>query len=193
MNLSARPLSRLLLLAACAWPLAAVSCNDASNSVQAQDNTKAAATSEGESSEPVPERVLERSKERWDLIVKAGEDSTRWVEIYEYLTPTVRKQYPLTSYLPTKEQFAYDQPTEPKILKLAGDKAYLSVRATWLAYKHAQVRQADGGKDLVKPFQSIEEWHWIDGDWYLQQPHRESDFHRENPDFFKRDTSEEAK
>lgn len=170
--------------------LALVACQDATTTVQAQESTPEVDATKAPASEPVPERVLERSKARWDLIVRANEEKELWIEVYHFLTPSVQKAYPITAYLPTKEQFSYDQPSEPKILKIVDNRAYVAVRATWLAYLHEEVKKAHGGGSLVKPFQSIEEWHWIDDEWYLEQPHRESDFHRENPDFFKRDKAE---
>lgn len=169
--------------------LAFGACSDSANEVQAHSSD------EQDSTEPISyegataERVLARSTERWGLIVEAGQNQERWIEVYEFLAPAVRDGYPITVYLPSKAKFHYDQPSKPKLLKLEEGKAFVAVRATWLAYLNPQVRQVEGGESLTKPFQSIEEWDWVEGEWYLQRPHRESDFHRENPDFFKRASS----
>ena len=167
----------LLLLSACK-----------ESSIQAQE-TASASTEPELQSEPDPERVLQRSVSRWELIVAANESDERWAEVYQFLTPMVRDNYPITSYISTKTNFDYDQPTAPKLLKLVDNKAFVSVNATWLAYKNPQVQQAEGGKTLIRAFQSIEEWHWIDDEWYLERPHRENDFYRENPDFFREESS----
>ncbi len=166
------------------------SCSGSTDQVQAQTpKGEAGAEAQAKSpsyGEPIPKRVLERSAERWRLIVEAAAKEERWVEIYGFLTPAVRKEYPITAYLPSKAKFDYDQPTKPKLLKLEGDRAYVAVNATWLAYTNPDVRAAEGGANLIKPFQSIEEWEWVEGEWYLHQPHRASDFHKEHPDFFAR-------
>ncbi len=164
----------VLTLAACTDPVGA-----AENPVQEEPVAS-------ETSTPVPARVLERSAERWKLIVEAAKTKERWVEVYPFLTPAQREEYPITMYLPSKTKFHYADPTEPKLLKVDGDKAYVAVRASWLAYLNPDVKRVEGGENLVKPIQSIEEWHWVEGDWYLHRPHRESEFNRDNPGFFSR-------
>lgn len=161
-------------------------CSDSGSEVQAQSSSGDDSTGVVSYEGATGERILARAQERWGLIVEAGQDQTRWIEVYEFLAPFVRESYPITVYLPSKVKFHYDQPSKPKLLKLEEGKAFVAVSATWLAYLNPQVRQADGGGTLVKPFRSIEEWDWVDGEWYLNQPHRENDFYRENPDFFKR-------
>ena len=169
--------------------LGLAACSDSANQVQAQAN-RAQAQDRAETTPAIDytgataERVLKRSEQRWALIVEAAKSQERWVEVYDFLTPSMQEGFPITVYLPTKVKFHYDEPTSPKLLKLEEDRAFLQVSATWLAYLNPDVRKAAGGETLVKPFQSIEEWHWVEGDWYLERPHRESDFYRDNPDFF---------
>lgn len=146
--------------------------------------------------EPDAARVLVRSRERWRKILEAcdatdDEGTARWIEVYDFLAPARKKVESLTSFIGTKNGFYYDQPKEPKLLKIERNEggfhmAYVEGGAIWLAYKHPVFKEhaPEGGENHVEPMDQIEEWIWTDGDWSLVKVHRKFDFFQANPDFF---------
>ena len=138
---------------------------------------------------PTAESVIANSKERWDKIVRASEDESLWIELYDYETPEFKSAVSLSQFLSKKGDFHYDQPTEPKLLLLEDDTAYLDVSALWLSGRHPMVKTAQigGDENMVQTLDMIEIWHWMDGSWKIQSPpKRKNEFFNENPDFLKR-------
>ena len=128
---------------------------------------------------------FERSMERWKLIVAAQEDETKWIEVYGFELPEVRRHETLGIYLEGKEKFHYDSPTRPQVLLLEDDTAYIQVDCTWLAFMHPRIASNNPGRqDLME---MLEVWRWSEGDWYFEAPPRERrEFFRENPELLEK-------
>ena len=118
--------------------------------------------------------LVERSRARLELVVGAQHDSSKWIEVYAYETPELKRNVPLSSYLQGKDQFHYDQPSAPKVLLIEEDEAsssytaYVEVNYLWLAYKHWKIGQEDPNKTEL--LEALEIWHFVDGEWYFQSP-----------------------
>ena len=178
---------KAILLPALAVPallLTVTSCDEAEASDKQQN-----AAAQNETAKPTAERVLQRSAERWAKIVAAGEDSSLWVDVYQYEDPQNKAVFKLGEFLANKENFVYDAPTEPKLLLMEDDKAYVDISALWLAGRHNLVASAEigGSPDRVEPMEMIEIWRFVEGDWFFQgPPKRKNEFFRDNPDFLTR-------
>lgn len=165
-----------LVAALVALAVSVISCGDTIDEVAAAgENTEVAA-------EPTAERLIERSKARWDLVVAAQQDEERWIEIYDFELPQVKRAQTLGMFLEGKEKFHYDSPTPPQVLLIEEDKGYIQVDCTWLAYKHPVIGQNDPG--LTHLMEMLEVWHWVEGDWYMVGGwHERPEYFRENPEF----------
>jgi hypothetical protein len=166
-----------LVAALVALAVSVISCGDSLDSVDAS----APKSSSTQVPEKTAERLVERSMERWKLIVAAQEDETKWIEIYGYELPEVRRHETLGVYLEGKHKFHYDAPTMPRVLLIDGELGYVQVDCTWLAFMHPVIAQnSPGRQDLME---MLEIWHWSEGDWYFEAPPRErQEYFRENPE-----------
>ncbi len=140
-----------------------ISCGDSSTSVAAASSKSKAV--------PSAERLVQRSTDRWKLITAAPEDSTKWVDAYQYELPEVRRRETLAAFLTGKDKFHYADPTPPSVLLIDGEDGYLQVDCTWLAFMHPVIAKNDPGRQEL--MEMLEVWHWREGDWYMEGPPRE--------------------
>lgn len=143
--------------------VAITSCSDGIATVDAAASTSKA--------EKTAERLVDRSTSRWKLVVAAQEDDSKWIDAYEYEMPEVRKRETLAVFLDGKEKFHYDSPTQPRVLLIDGDDAYVQVDCTWLAFMHPVIAKNNPGHQEL--MEMLEVWHWSEGDWYMEGPPRE--------------------
>ena len=131
--------------------------------------------------EKTAERLIERSIERWKLVVGAQEESSKWIDVYGFELPENKRRMPLEIFLEGKEKFHYDAPTTPSVLLIDGDDAYVQVDCTWLAYMHPVIAKNNPGHQEL--MEMLEIWRWREGDWYRDgSPEERSEFFKEHVD-----------
>ena len=182
-NMIRTPLALATLL-----PLFTSGCSDSVDAAakNAEESTEQSATTPEAKPEKTAERLLARSAERLEKMVRARDDSTLWIEIYDYETPEMKESVSLTTFLTGKDKYYYDQPTAPSLLLIEDDTAWVESSCLWLAGMHPAIGDA-GDPNLVKPMEMIEVWKWVESDWYFEgPPRRRVDFFDDNPDFLAR-------
>lgn len=136
--------------------------------------------------------LVERSRARMELVVEAQHDSSKWIEVYAYETPELKRNVPLSSYLQGKDQFHYDQPSPPQVLLIEENEsgayshtAYVEVNYLWLAYKHWKIGQEDPNKTEL--LEALEIWHFSDGEWFFQSPpERRGEYFEKHPNLLRK-------
>jgi hypothetical protein len=142
------------------------------------DNTNTASVTEAPA--PDPSGLTERAAERWGMIA-AGD----WIQVYEFNNPAYRATQGLYEFLDGKHYHHYRDPSQPELIALEGDQAYLRTGAYWKP-SHPMVIQARGGEDIEDFLEMVETWEWAEGAWYFLKNDRRSDFYGEHPDLLKR-------
>ena len=150
------------------------------------DEVAAAGNSETVVAEPTAERLIERSQARWELVVAAQQDDTRWVDIYDFELPELKRAHTLGMFLEGKEKFHYDAPTPPQVLLIEEvdgvHTGYVQVDCTWLAYKHPVIGENDPG--LQHLMEMLEVWEFAEGEWYMVGGwHERPKYFQEKPEF----------
>jgi hypothetical protein len=172
-------LGSIFLVAGCGGSDAKQDASDATTA------TTAAATKQ----EPTRERLLERSRERVGAQCKGD-----WIAVYNYIHPKAKEWMTIYQFLEGKDMHEYNQPTEPEVIALDGDTAYLSVTALWTP-KHPMLKHVDNvpeGWDPTERIEWIETWQFTDGDWYMQWPQEyPADFYEQHPELLKKKPAEE--
>lgn len=165
----------LLLLAACGGEAGSHSAPPAG-----AGEPDPAAEAASEVAAPDPSRAVARATERWKAIVE--ED---WIQVYDYAPKIVRARMTLQQFLQDKANHHYENPSQPKLLLVDGDTAYLEVQVLWTP-THPQLWQADNAKELEGKYPEeigiVEEWHYVDGDWYHFRNHRTDEFLEQHPE-----------
>jgi len=169
-------------LATLALAIGITACDENTSSGTVHGHASAAVAAK-----PTTAGLIRRCEERWAKIISTREEPSVWIEIYEYETPVHKMSLSLPEFLSKKTDFIYTSPTKPKLLLMEDDLAYLDISVQWLAGLHPLVGTArDVSKEMVKPMDMIEEWQWINDEWYFVKPHTRNEFFRENPDFLAR-------
>jgi hypothetical protein len=127
---------------------------------------------------PTDERALERSRERWSKVMKPDLIAT-----YEYLTPEMKAQQPLNSYLQRMSNSVYE---DMRVLEIAGKKdnlIFLRVGGKWTSvHPMAKKVKLEPGQSLTQEVEFVESWQWIGDDWYYARPYRPEEFVEEFPE-----------
>jgi hypothetical protein len=127
---------------------------------------------------PTDERALERSRERWSKVMKPDLIAT-----YEYLTPEMKAQQPLNSYLQRMGNSVYEN---MRVLEVAGKKGnliFLRVGGMWTSvHPMAKKVKLEPGQTLTQEVEYIESWQWLGDDWYYARPYRPEEFAEEFPE-----------
>lgn len=125
-------------------------------------------------------RALQRATERWQAIV--AED---WLQVYGFAPKVVRAQMSPQQFLQNTAHHHYENPSKPKVLLTEGDTAFLEIKALWTP-THPQLWQADNADELANRFPEevdiVEEWRFVDGDWYHFRNHRGDEFLEQHPE-----------
>jgi hypothetical protein len=171
------------LLASCALSFLASACSN-----EHDDPVESASASPAEIRRPTESRLIERSKERWRLS-SAGE----WIDVYDLLSPKVKKQMSLYAFLDGKQHHVFNDPSAPRLVGVEGAKAYTEVTVTWTPQHPALMRaEIPEGESLTERFELIETWEWVENDWYLEwPPERPAEFFEQHPDLLKKSGSKD--
>lgn len=153
----------------------------ACNQGGAEVSTTAQPALEVQKPSPTAERLLERSKSRWDVIVRKD-----WIAAYDYLSPEQRKDLSLQDFLRDKSNHLYANPRMETVLKLDGENGYLRGSVLWTP-QHPQLTKAvvPPGQTLTQELQMVETWRWADGDWQYVSADRDYEFLEKHPDLLK--------
>jgi len=129
--------------------------------------------------ERTDERLMQRGRERWELIARAD-----WISAYEFLSGDQRLRLTLSQYLNGKEIHKYASPTVERVLGQQGSLGYLSVRAFWTpdhpAMKSLPADQQ--GAALTQELPMVETWRWDGDDWYFLRAQDVDEFMAEHKD-----------
>lgn len=166
-------------------------CDTGSTTPQEGGSTGTPGSPETAAAEPTAVGVLTRVRDRWDLICRASEDSKLWIEVYDFEAPATREAVSLVSFLSNKQDFHYDQPSEPKLLLLEDDLAYVNLSVVWLSGLHPKIGDVQGvigaDRNRVDFLDIVETWKFVDGEWYMAAPpERRDEFLEANPDVLRR-------
>jgi hypothetical protein len=121
--------------------------------------------------------VVSRSQARWELVV-AGD----WLQSYDFMPPSVRKNVKLGMYLSGKEHHEYTNPSVPKLIGSEGNVAYLELSVLWEPHHPILDTVKDRPDDMTEELTMIETWEWFEGEWYLRGSQRPKEFLEEHPD-----------
>lgn len=124
--------------------------------------------------------ALARAAKRWEMI--AAED---WIQAYDFMAPTRRKQEKISQYLSNKEDHEYRNPSKPHLIGTDGDFAYIEFSVVWTPH-HAILNMVDiGPENYTQTLDMIETWQWVEGEWYWIRVDRQNEFLAAHPQFKK--------
>ena len=156
--------------------LAACSAGSGENEVKAGSPSSESAPVLEAGATPVLDTLVGRASDRWDAIV-----SQEWIQAYDYLPASLKKQLSISEFLSGKEYHEYRNPTQPYLLGTEGDQAFLEVSVLWEPH-HPEVRiAANNPGDLTQEMHVIETWVWEDGEWYWIATERQREFLAAHP------------
>jgi hypothetical protein len=159
-----------------AFGLAACSAGSGDTEVHASSSAAEDTSSSTELVTPVLDTLETRAIDRWDAIV-----AQEWIQAYDYLPDSLKKQLSLSEFLSGKEYHEYRNPTRPYLLGTEGDKAYLEVSVLWQPHHPEVLVAANNPGDLTQEMHVIETWVWEDGEWCWITTERQREFLAAHP------------
>jgi hypothetical protein len=140
--------------------------------------TQAATTAAPVKKTPTDERALERSRDRWSKVMKPDLIAT-----YEFLTPEMKAQQPLQSYLQRMGNSVYENMRVHEVAGKKGDLIFLRVGGLWTSvHPMAKRVKLEPGQTLTQDVEFIESWEWLGDDWYYARPYRPEEFAEQFPE-----------
>jgi hypothetical protein len=134
---------------------------------------------------PDEERLLHRSAELWQH-KQAGD----WIQVYDFLAPGFKASMPLGKFLSGKENHIYEDASDPFVLKIEKDRGYVEVHVQWTP-THPILSSVDNAEgSLTQILDEVDEWVWLEGEWWLAQQHRIADLRTTHPRLWVRDDKE---
>lgn len=155
--------------------------SSSSNSDPASSETSVVATevaNETVVDKSVPDltTVLDRCRERWEVVVAAD-----WIQAFDFNDPRAKELEPLGSFLQGKEHHEYRNPSKPNLIGTEGDLAYMELAVLWEPHHPIIQTVSNKPEDMTQELHMVETWRWVDGEWYFVGNERQSDFHKAHP------------
>ena len=131
---------------------------------------------------------MDRCTKRWEKVMHGD-----WIEAYDYLAPSERKNSSIQDFLKGKTNHRYENLERPRALKLQGDEGYVLVACLWTPI-HPALHNLDLGKeDLTRRLEMVETWRRGEGDWYYLKAEYPSDFFAAHPEIPRPPTEEASR
>ena len=133
-------------------------------------------------SEPDTSTLLERVNARWE--VKCQGD---WIQVYDYYSPSFKRERGLYEYLDGKAHHHYKDPTAPTLVSVDGNKAYVETAAHWWTTHPLVVESLPDNGSFEDRLDIVETWEWTGGQWFFVDNERRGEFYARFPDLLKKD------